>query len=359
MRSLAAYEVVAYSTGQVFVDKEQEWRDFETGQQTLYLTQSYDWLRLWWEIFEQRADQQFGLYKELLIIMLYKEGTLVAIAPLVKLIRKKYGLQFSFIEFLSQQWGSAFMDIIGDGQEPDSKAYIIAWLYKNIKFDVMNLSYIPESSTTLNIAERKHVFKLSACPIIPVTNYSSFQEYIDENCSSHHKRNLRTSTNRIRRDGLKYECTWEKVSTENIKDIYRVSKSKLLDGKTSIYLDEGKRRFMLGVLSRFTADALFIKLNGRIAAYRLQLYFRDWKFCIDAAYDRDFRPYGVGLLSLRESIQDSFAKQLAVHCEGPGPDDYKLAFIRRVITIYDCMRAGNTFFSPAVFSRLMSKRILR
>lgn len=357
MMLVAVYEVVAYRTGQVFADAEQEWRDFEAGQQPLYLTQSYDWLRLWWEIFEQRADQQFGLHKELFIIMLYKEGILVAIAPLVRLVRKKYGVQFSFIEFLSQQWGSAFMDVIGGSREPESRMYIIAWLYKNIKFDVINLSYLPECSTTLTIAERKHVFKLSACPIIAVKNYSSFQEYSDANYSSHHKHNLRTRTNRIRRDGLQYECTQEKVSAENIEDIYRVSKSKLRDGKTSIYLDEDKRNFMLGVLSRFSADVLFIKLNGRVAAYRLQVYFRDWKICIDAAYDRDFRPYGVGMLSLQESIQDSFAKELAVHCEGPGTDEYKLAFTRQVITIYDCMRAGNTFFSPAVFARLMSKRI--
>lgn len=357
MIRVAVYEVAVYTTGQVFADKEQEWREFEAGQPTLYLTQSYDWLRLWWEIFEQRADQQFGFHKELLIIMLYEKGTLVAIAPLIKLVRKKYGLQFSFIEFLSQQWGSAFMDVIGGSDEPETRMYIIAWLYKNIKFDVINLSYLPENSATLTIADRKHVFKISACPIIPVTNYRSFQEYIDANCSSHHKHNLRTRANRIRRDGLRYECTQEKVSAENIEDIYRVSKSKLRDGKTSIYLDEGKRRFMFGVLSRFAADALFIKLNGRVAAYRLHVYFRDWKICIDAAYDRDFRQYGIGSLSLQESIQDSFTKKLSVHCEGAGTDDYKLAFTRQVITIYDCMRAGNTFFSPAVFARLMSRRV--
>jgi len=354
---VAAYEVVTYSTGQVFVDKEQEWRAFEADQPILYLTQSYDWLRLWWEMFEQREDQRFGFHKELLIIMLYKEGILVAIAPLVRLVRKKIGLYFSFIEFLSQQWGSAFMDVIGSSDDLDSRIYIIAWLYQNIKFDVINLSYLPERSTTLMIAEVEHVFKLSACPIIPVANYSTFQEYIDANCTSHHKHNLRTRANRIRRDGLKYECTQETVSSETIEDIYRVSKSKLLDGKTSIYLEEDKRRFMLGVLSRFAADVLFVKLNGRVAAYRLQVYFRDWKICIDAAYDRDFRPYGVGMLSVHESIQDSFAKELAVHCEGTGTDDYKLAFTRQVITIYDCMRAGNTFFSPAVLARLMSKRI--
>jgi len=354
---MAVYKVVVYRTGQVFADVEQEWRNFEAAQQTLYLTQSYDWLRLWWEIFEQRADQQFGFNKQLLIIMLYKESTLVAIAPLVRLERKKYGMQFSFIEFLSQQWGSAFMDVIGGSHDPDSRMYIIAWLYKNIKFDVINLSYLPKGSTTLTIAERKHVFKLSTCPIIPVVNYSSFQEYIAANCSGHHQHNLRTKANQIRRDGLTYECTQEKVSAENIEDIYRVSKSKLRDGKTSIYLDEDKGEFMLGVFSRFAVEALFIKLNGRVAAYRLQVYFRDWKICIDAAYDRDFRPYGVGLLSMQESIKDSFAKQLTVHCEGAGSDDYKLGFTKQAITIYDCMRAGNTFFSPGVFAKLMSKRI--
>lgn len=351
---MAGYEIEVIKSERCFADVQKRWQDFERGQRRLYFSQAYNWLTIWWETFKDREDQQFGYNKELLIILMLRHGEIAAIAPFIKLERKKFGLAFSFIEFLGQQWGCTFMDVVGDNHERESWQRLISWLYSNVSFDVLNLAYLPEGSPILQLVAKANVFPLSACPFIELGGFNSFEEYSATNYSAHHRHNLRTRGNRLKRDGLEWQFVVEKASPEVEEDVFRLSASKLVDGKTSIYLDADKRKFMLRVLKDLTTDVAFIRVNGQAAAYRLNTYFRDWKICLDSSFDREYSFYGMGVLSLDRSIENSFARRLSIHCEGTGPENYKLDFTKRVIPIYDYLQAGNTLLSPLVLRKLVA-----
>jgi hypothetical protein len=74
-----------------------EWEVLENEISHPNLTSSYVWLSNWWHIFKDVNNNTFGYDKELVIICLYENNSLISIAPFVKEYRKKFGIKLSFI----------------------------------------------------------------------------------------------------------------------------------------------------------------------------------------------------------------------------------------------------------------------
>ncbi len=45
------------------------------------------------------------------------------------------------IEFIGQQWGGTFIDIIGRGLSKEDVDYIMGYVYSNYKFDLLHFKY--------------------------------------------------------------------------------------------------------------------------------------------------------------------------------------------------------------------------
>lgn len=339
-------------TVEEFINFREEWIRLETETDNKNLTVSYDWLLTWWKIFGYINNNEAGHNKELLIIRAYRNNSLVAILPLIKLYRKKI-YKISFVEFLGQQWGATYLDLISTGVSKDDLDYIFDWIKKNVKYDVLRLSYIPEDSSSRSIKNTSCIV-LSGCPSINLRKYSDFENYKERIYSKKLRQNIRTALNKMAGSDIKYECKIRKVDDESLREIIRLSASKLQDKshiKHSIYSDPNKERFIRNICHTHPAEVLFITLNNTNVAYRLNILYNDVKYCLDASYDRDYPKYDLGTLSVHESIQDSFRKKLHIHCEGTGVDFYKLKFINEINNIYSLLEKGNTLLSPFVYKK--------
>lgn len=336
----------------LFKDK---WQEFERLVNHNNITSSYCWLINWWKVFEKVEDNVFGYNKELLIICLYEDEKLIAIAPFVKLYRKKMGLKICFIEFLGQQWGGTYLDIIGINLTEKHIELIFEWLHKNVKYHLLLLKYIPEDTNKFN---REDLYLYSACPQINLKKYNSYEDYIESNYSKKLKQNLRTALNRAKNDNLNIEKEVSFIDEYNFKEIINISKSKLVDNKTWLYGNESRRRFYKLMYEEMNSNVVFIKMNKNIFAYRTNIIFNNTKFCLDASYDRKLRKYDPGILSVDLNIKDSFDKDLDIHCLGPGIDAYKMKFAKEVKFTNFYIKKGNKIFSSILFV-LLRKMVIK
>ena len=128
--------------------------------------------------------------------------------------------------------------------------------------------------------------------------------------------------------------------------------SKLSDNKQCIYLDSEKAEFLYQICTKLENDIISIKINGVDAAYRLNFYWMNSKFCIDASYNRDYKNFELGSLSVQESIKDSFSKDINFHCEGTGIDFYKMKFTKKIIKIYQFIKPGNSMIGKFIYLRM-------
>jgi hypothetical protein len=95
---------------------------------------------------------------------------------------------------------------------------------------------------------------------------------------------------------------------------------------------------------------VFVKLNDKNVAYRTNVFFNNNKFCLDASYDRNFREYDLGSISVDANLKDSFSKNISTHCLGPGLDQYKRKFTKSKTNLFIYLKKGNTFLSILIIN---------
>tara|TARA_R100001369_G_scaffold31211_4_gene55365 strand:+ start:48284 stop:49372 length:1089 start_codon:yes stop_codon:yes gene_type:complete len=326
---------------------EEEWKALESSLNHSNITSSFDWLNTWWKIFKDVNNNKIGYDKKLIVICLYDNDLLISVAPFLKVYRKKFGIKISFIEFLGQQWAGNYIDIISHKKHAANNEAVFCWLYKNIKFDIILLKYIPEFSAHFN---NDDLYLYSACPEIKISAYNSHEEFIKNEYSKGLKQNLRTAYNRAKKTGIEIQTSVEVIDQKNFKEIINISAFKLADGKWSLYEDRNKSLFMEQITNRMASNVVLVRLNNKNVAYRTNIFFNQNKFCIDASYDRNFRKFELGSISVDANIKDSYSKQILTHCLGPGLDVYKKKFTKKTIKIFIYLRKGNTLMSLLLFN---------
>lgn len=339
------------------IEREKEWKSFEKHIDNQNITSSYDWNYNFLITFMNREDNQFGYNKKLLIMFLYKEGNLIGICPFIKITKKKYGLRATFIEFIGQQWAATFLDILGKDLTDSEVNIFIDYIYKNEKFDVLQLKYIPDRTQNFKV-NSKGFTVLSACPYINVSNYESFDDFKDKEYSKNLKRNFIKAKNKIGNQGYTLESFSTNISDENFSEIISVSKRKLADGKHSIYLDEYKKNFVKTMIQVMESNVSLSYVNNKLSAYRLNFFYGNYKYSFDASYERDYKKFELGAHSIETSIEDSFNKKVVIHSEGTGIDPYKMKFMQGLEKIYSFTRKGNTLKSSFLYRREIKKALL-
>ena len=323
-----------------------EWISFEKKVNNQNITSSYIWQRTWWKNFKEYEKRAFGYNKRLCILFLYStKDELRAIAPFCVVMRKGMGLiPYKTIEFIAQQWGAIYLDIISNTLNNDEYEFIFDWLKNNMKYDVIELKYIPEFTRNFDLS-KSNVTILSACPEIRIKNYRDVTHYRQREYSKNLKQNLRTAKNRIKRK--KVNCREEIFESINITDLEKVeavSRSKLIDNKHCIYNDVNKKIFLQEIYINYelSTNIVAIMLDNKLACYRINFLYNQNKYCFDAAYDRTYRYFMVGRLSVDLNILDSFKKGIYIHCMGPGIEPYKMDYSKQISRIYTFLKKGNT-----------------
>ncbi|MDP4205907.1 MAG: hypothetical protein Q8859_07915, partial [Bacteroidota bacterium] len=301
------------------------------------------WVYNWWNIFKDINNNTYGHNKSLAIITISTNGKIQLIAPLVKVYRKMGPFKVSFIEFIGQQWGATSISFLKDRNFSITLKEIIAFLNKNISYDIFHIRQIPfddepEYSITLK--------PYSGCPYIKIADYNTFDEYKDKIYSRKLKHYLRTSYNRMERDDIKTETSVDQITDENLKEIVRLSMSKIQDQKKCVYCKDEKLNFYTRIFKAFPSNIIFIKtINGVNLAYRINVFYQNIKTCIDTSFDRDYKMYNLGIITVDQNIHDSFENPITIHSMGPGMEDYKQKFCPDVQLIGRYIQKGNTILS--------------
>lgn len=332
--------IKAITTDKDFDSVKNEWIDFEKKVDNKNITSSYLWQKTWWKHFGHIDNNQYGYDKKLSILFLYNEKKeLRAIAPFCIVKRKfKKIFHYTIVEFIAQQWGATYLDIISNKLSEGEYNFIFDWLKKNRKYDLIHLRYIPEFTSNFDL-KSENATVLSGCPELEKLDY----ENIRKNYSRNTINNIKKSYNKI----LKNKIIFDKIDSYELDDnllceIIKVSKTKLLDNKHSIYVDKIKEVFIKEIYNKMNFNCNGIYFNKKLVAYRTNTIYNKGKYCFDAAFSREFRKYNLGILSVDFSIEDSCSKKLVYQCEGTGIDSYKLKFTKKVCKIYNVLYKGNT-----------------
>jgi len=342
MSSSQQYDIQLVDSAARFDRLRDDWKRLEQAAQHTNRTASYDWMRTWWEAFADKNTDQFGLEKRLRILLLSRQGTLVAIAPLVRLYRRRLLRKTVFIEFLGQQWSGETIDFISAEPTPDIFRTVTAWLHANESFDVLHLSYIPESTPFFDLHD-PGLTLLSACPILYRKDYADYEAYKNAVYTKNFRNCVRKNYNRLEARQVKFEWQTEPARPEDREEMARLSLSKLEDDKGSAWLDQDKVRFFALATAKFPGEIAFLRLEDENIAHLWSFFFANGLFAYDMSYDRQHRDLSLGRVSYVESIKRFFANTtLAFHCAGTGLGFHKRGHYPNVVRLHTYTAPGNT-----------------
>ena len=163
------------------------------------------------------------------------------------------------------------------------------------------------------------------------------------------KQNLRTAYNRAKKSELKIQTFVEYINDNTFNDITKISDFKISDGKNSMYKDNYKLLFMKKITKIMNSNIIFVKINGINVAYRINVLLNENKFCIDASYDRNFRKFELGSLSVDANLRDSYENNILTHCFGPGLDFYKKKFTKNILNVNIFISPGNSVVAYPIY----------
>ncbi len=331
-----------------FINLKEQWKNLEATSNNKNISLNYDWCYLWWTIFKHKEDNTFGYDKQLNIIVGYSQsGDIGFIAPLILLKRKVFNINISFLEFLGQQWGATTYSLLKSPNYPFNFNYFKRYCQQHISFDILYLRNIPISDMNLY---NKLLNINAGCPQLDLTRYSTYQE-LYTSYPKNLRQNIRTAYNRANKNGKELFLYTSNVSTIDWNDIIKISKSKINDGKYSLYEDSDKKKFFIQISSKMNANFILAKIDKELVSYRYNVLYNGIKFCIDASYDRAFPQYNLGTLTVCKNIEDSYNNNVLLHSMGPGCYDYKLKFTSS-INYLGFLVCSSNFFKGKIVSKL-------
>jgi hypothetical protein len=295
----------------------------------------FKWLDTWFSIFKDVENNVFGYRKKPYIVGVYLKDVLVAIVPLMKLSRLFYKcIRIDFVEFLGQQWCSMGNDIIATRELDDNfTKELLLWIKKNIHFHFLFFKYVPKTS----VLNRKfRMFHYAGVPSIQVSDYRNYEDFSSQVYTSRFQADLRKRLRKIKREGFEYEISYDSINDNSLEEIRRIAKSKEIDGKIFLYGDTKKEAFHLQMYKCFPSKVVFLSLNKHKVAYGTYIDCNGERIGVDAAFDRDYRSYGVGIHCTDSIIQSSFKDGKKKMSFGMGLDTYKFQFTNQIDPFYMC-----------------------
>jgi hypothetical protein len=323
---------------------------------------SFKSLANWWGNFGLLNSKRLGYNKEIIIIVLFNNNFARAILPLMEVTRfKKQKIKIRNLEFISQTFNGQILDLIHKGDiSIEELNFLIKDIYKKLKFDYINLSYLPKDSLLLKIKLNKKdnkSFLHAGKVLIPIT------DTYDVIRSKTYSKNLRHILNKFNRRISESDSEISSVvieGSDKIKqyknEIIKVSLSKLAqEGKHSVYQNENQGNAYFNSIMQMEKPfcALYIE-NGIVLSYNMGYIENGVVYALDAAYNREYadsQKIGLGILAY-DQLVSHFAQQSDFIDMGFGFDDYKFRFSKHIQFTHSLILKGNTFKSIIIEKKL-------
>lgn len=293
------------------------------------------WIADWYHTFKKHNDNLFGANKKAYIVTAYEGNKLVAVVPLMRLTRTyfKY-FKLQFLEFLGQQWSGMGYDIITIRDLEDGFIEeLFHWVKKNISYHFLFLKYLPASS---RLKSKFHFYRYAGAPFIQISSFSDYETFRLNVYSRKFREDLRRTYRKIGRDGFTMEVEQHDIDENSLEAMKSISASKTTDGKSDMYENKLKENFHLKIYKQNPSKVVFIKLNGVAVAYGTLIDVGGQRIGVDAAFDRKYRKYSVGIHCVDQIIRSGFEDNVQKLSFGLGMDTYKFQFTNCVEEFFMC-----------------------
>lgn len=307
-------------------------------------------------------DAQLGYNKKQVIVVAYKDQIPALLLPLMLVSRYKKKIKIVSLEFLSQSFNWAAMDIISSSLSDLEIKQVFQFIKNKVKYHYINLSYLPQASIIIRTL-RENIFYHSAFLVVPIS--ISYEKIRKE----YYSKNLRHILNKFEKRINNYPMQISKkvlIGKSEIlpykEKIKKVSISKLQSyGMHSVYEDETKGIYFFNkIINTPNVFCSIYELDNELLAYNLGFIKNDVVFAVDAAYNRNFgdsQKIGLGILAY-DNIVQKFALDYSKLNMGPGLDDYKFRFTKKSELTYTFFQKGNKILSKFWF-KFYYKRIIK
>jgi hypothetical protein len=341
------YRIEALTNEKQLLEKGQEWIEFEKGINDISITYSYDYLRLFWQYFKDaNTIKELGIKRQLLILFLYKQDQLIAIFPFCRITRKRKKIfRVHSIEFLGQQIFSNYSDIITHGITKDDYHIVQKWLFRHIKFHLINLSHIPNFTKNKLSVYNNNLHPFSHSSEVVISKNQTYNQYRNEVYSSNFKQNIRTLYNRINKAGIEINISYKIFEDIDIDDLQKLAEFKKESGKKNIYDYPPNKMFLTHIYKEFNATVCFIYFNKIKVAYLINLPHKEYNFWYDISFNREYKQFWVGTLLFDSNLEESFRKREFHVLLGWGIDFIKYRFCNKFLEISNYVSKGNILLS--------------
>ena len=288
-----------------FEELKEIWKELLQKNEVNEVFLTYEWLTTWWNV--------YGKDKQLLLLKITDNNEVIGIAPLmienkvIKFIGDPHSDYHDFIICKNKEW--TIREIIGH-------------IRKNIKHKLMNLTNIPDCSSTISILERnsKIYFKkiLNVCPYIRInSSYEDFKKSMKSKLRKNIKRGLE-----LYEDKLGFN-----IENGDLNKFFDLHKKRWDNTKTpSRFNKEIHKSFFEGISKLNFFKLSYLKFEDKTLAFHAGLYYNNKAFSYMPAYDPDYYKMSPGFVLLNLLIKNSFENNLNEFDFGNGAEEYKNRF---------------------------------
>jgi CelD/BcsL family acetyltransferase involved in cellulose biosynthesis len=278
---------------------------------------AHEWIVTWWEC--------FGLGHLLHVLVVKAAGQVVAIAPLMVLRQRLYGLRVRQLQLIANVHAQRADFIVARGAEGAYRAIWERLRTQQALWDLMVLPQLPEGSPTLDrvprLAERDGLpwgaWRSADSPWIRVEG--TWEDY-ERGLARKHRSNLRNRMKRLRELGaveMEVVTGGARLDQDLDEGLALEAAAWKGDAGTAIRCHPDLVRFY-GRLAERTAEQgwlrlQFLTVGGRRIAFAYALCFKDALFLLKPGYDPAYAAYSPSNLLCMLVLREAFASSVRAY----------------------------------------------
>lgn len=346
---LSIKKIVTYND---FLLLKEDWNTLlsNSNHDTIFLR--HEWFSVWW--------QSFGDQKNLFILLVEENGTLVGIAPLMLAKERFRGLPVRCIRFIENDESSR-ADFIIMRNKTNVLPFLLEFLASNqTEWDVMVLKNIIENSETTNylfnsISTGNLLFRAKNSLQSPVLHVNTdWETFLSQKAKSFRKR-IRRFRNKLERLGdidIK-NITDNPLSLQELSKVWQVGQKSWKHHINKAISSTEQRRNFFSLLTQMTGregwlNLWLLQVDNKPIAFEYQLKYKNKIHGMRSEFDEGYQSYSPGFVLDTFIVENIFKNGITDYDMGGSDDFYKLHWTS------DIQKHKEVFiFNGHIYSRLL------
>lgn len=311
-------EIQIITTAKKFLSLKEDWERLQQQDEdvTYYSTFEYNWT--WWDVYKNDKN------KELFIVVVESNGTVIGIAPLIIEKMNKKILSYRCLRFLGR---GDYLGMIINRSSNIKYGNIIKEIFnfiesKNKEFERITLTHIKADSRLSAYILRHEKYNknfkyLIECPILKCKKFNSFETYEKEFVSS---KDRKYSNGLQRKIGYNFKAisndneeVYEEISQLHINEQNYLVRNKGRKERKSLYNDQFYSEFVKKLYNN-NSKVITFKIedtSGNILIYKTCYLYKRVLYSWNTAYNPKYENYQLGRIIILKIAKYVFENNIA------------------------------------------------